>query len=122
MKIGIEKETVTMAEAEQAKEMINAYDYIDNDIIMEAACRCLVAYDEKYGIHDTAFAECLLGKPKLYVTKNHFELTIWCECIVKYWQQGSHIAELSFDLIRAYDNTSIDCCIQVFDKVASECI
>ena len=123
MKIGIEKEMVTLAEVAQAKEMINTYDYMaDNGVIKEAAHRCIDAYIDKCNAPDNAYFDCLIGKPKLYVTKNHFELTIWCECIVKYWQQGMHIAELSFDLIRAHDNTSIDCFIQVFDRVASECI
>lgn len=127
MKISIDKQTVTLAEVAEAKEMTVTYDYLaDKDAILEAAARCLNAYGEKHnerfdGDH-FGYVEGLIGTPSLTVIKNHFVLTVWCECLVKYWHDGYHMADLSFDLVRAYDNVGIDCFIQMYDKVASECI
>lgn len=121
MKIKLDKRVITLDEASAAKEYLADHTWMsDMDVITTGATRCLEKY---YGLGQPILDEKVIGAPELTVNKNHYELTVWCDCLITYWREGkTHFAKLSFDLVRAYDDTSIDCFIVVFDEADSRCI
>ena len=121
MKITLDKRVITLDEVSTAKEYAKERAWMaDMDIINTAAKCCLEKY---YGLGQPIFDNKVIGNPDLMVNKNHYELTVWCECLITYWQEGkTHFAKLSFDLVRAYEQSEVDCFLIVFDEVDSRCI
>lgn len=121
MKITLDKKVITMDEVAEAKEYAKDRSWMaDKDIIESGAIVCLEKY---YGLGQLIFDNKVIGTPELTVNKNHYALTIWCECLITYWREGkTHFAKLSFDLVRAYEDRNAECFIVVFDEADSRCI
>ena len=98
MKIKLNKEVITLAEIEQAKEFAQDYSWIDKETVIMGATYNVKAYHETESIFDLE----LIGTPELTVDKNHYQMVIWCKCFVKYHCKGCRfMAEISMDLSAA---------------------
>ena len=120
MKITLDKNVITLAEVATANNYAKENAWIaDKEVIKTTAIACLEKY---YGTGKEIFDVKLIGMPDVKITKNHYDLTVWCECCVWYWRDGKdHVAKLSYDLTRACEQT-IECFIIVLDQVDCRCI
>lgn len=120
MKITLNKKTITLVGVAAAKEFAKDRAWMaDMDIIETGAIRCIEKY---YGLGQPIFDNKVITA-NLQVDINHWEMTIWCDCLITYWREGkTHYAKCSFDLVRAYEQNEIDCFIIVFDESDSRCI
>ena len=76
MKIAIDKEVITLAEAEAAKKMAKDYgEWLDSDTLESMANRVV-----------REFRNCILKLVKINkveICKNHYQLTVWAEVILE---------------------------------------
>jgi len=121
MKITLNKDAISLAEAPIAKEYATDHAWMaDQCVINPTIMACLEKY---YGKGQPILDTKMVGAPKLEVNKNHYCMTIWCECLVTYWREGkTHFAKLSYDLEMAHNEMGVDCFMIVFDEVDSRCI
>lgn len=100
MKITLDKKSITIDEAQEAKQLQKDYsEVLDNEILEVMACR--------------ASGQCgKLIRATAQVTKNHFKLTIWAECVL---EDYSTFTRTSFDVLQAdAGEEQIDNFTQVF--------
>lgn len=108
MKIKLDKETITLAEAQQAKEFAAENDWIDKNIIESVVCGNL-------GVH--AMFEGLIGTPELTVTKNNFRLTVWVRCWALFYRDGKRrIAKVSADVLKWVQDAEKEAFIVEFEE------
>jgi hypothetical protein len=97
MKITLDKQVITLNDAKQAEEIRTEWnEYIkgDKDFIFSMASTAIRAnYNKNYN------PERLISIDKIEVTKNHYELSVWIECIVEYDYQT--IIKVNFDGLQA---------------------
>lgn len=102
MKITINKDTITLAQAQEAREYAEANkDAIDKDTI-KCAAQSLI--EKHHG--GPAYVEELIGTPSLEVTIDHYvQMSIWMQnTVVKYWHKddgertGTKFAVVSMNL------------------------
>lgn len=97
MKIKLDKETITLAEVQRAKEFAAENDWIDVPVIEEVV-RGNVGGDRVPSVQ-------IIGKPELKVAKNDFRLTIWVDCWAEFSRFESdaterYVAKVNADVLK----------------------
>ncbi len=116
MKITLDKRVITLEDAKAAEEIRKEWqEYIksDNDFLFMLARHAIKANYTKAHCNP----ERLLIIDNIEVTKNHYQLTVWLECMVEYNYQT--IMKLSFDAMQALnyiDGDAIDCNLYEYKK------
>ena len=118
MKIKLNKEVITLAEIEQAKEFAEENSWIDKETVIMGATYNVKAYHETESIFDLT----LIGTPELTVEKNHYQMVIWCKCFVKYYHEGWVMAEISMDLTAAITENKAESYIIVYGEKENKVI
>lgn len=92
MKIGIDKDVITLSDLAEAKQLRNDWKetLTDESILESFACRAARAV--------MPHTSKLVKVNSLEVTKNHYALTIWAEVIL---QSIDKFAITSFDILQA---------------------
>jgi hypothetical protein len=126
MKIALDKNTITLAKVEEAKEFAkNESEWIDKDVLKGCASRILSKY---YGTEYETVDE-IVAMPKLEVVSNDYlEFYIYAnDMIVKYWHKGEgdltgyKMACLSFDVTGNATGT-VGAYVQIFGNTDSRVI
>ena len=119
MKIKLNKEVITLAEVEQAKKFAEENSWIDKETVVMGAIYNVKAYHEAENIYDLK----LIGTPELTVEKNHYQMVIWCNCLVKYYFEGCwFMAEISMDLTAAITEDKAESFIILYGEKGSKVI
>ena len=120
MKIGLDKQVITISEIKEAKEFAAENTWMDVSTVENAASRNVAAF---FNREDYYFAVELIGTPVLTVSKNHYHFTIWCECWAKFTYEGKrHIAEISMDLSAAAIDGKAESFIILYDEYANKTV
>ena len=120
MKIGLDKKVITLAEIKEAKEFAAENDWMNVSTVESAASRNVAAFFNK---EEYFFAVTLIGKPVLTVSKNHYHLTIWCECWVEFLYEGKrYVAKISMDLSAAAIDGKAESFIVLYQESANKTV
>ena len=105
-KITLDKNVITLAELNEAKEMAKDFQsWLDNDAIESFANRALKNVINGHGR--------LIKINNIEITKNHYKLCCWCEVIIKTFDM---FFVTSFDLSQANNGEEkIDNYTQVYE-------
>ena len=118
MKITLKKDVINLSEAAEAETMRKEWNEYFKDktflqLIVDTAIRSNVKTSE-YGYHDS---NKILDIESVEICKNHYELTVWIKCTVKY--DLDIIIEMDFDGMQAlqyFDGEKVDAYIQYFKR------
>jgi hypothetical protein len=120
MKIVMNKESITLAEVSQAEELRKEWKEYDNNLY-----NCLIdnaIHANSYKINPATSwctAERVISIDKIEITKNHYQLTVWIEAIVK--TDFDKIVLISFDGMQAMqysreDKNKIDTYMEIYNR------
>jgi hypothetical protein len=120
MKVNLDKSSINLEEVQAAKELQKEYSQYDNDTIkslVNGACNANLSRikpEYKTWINVDNILEC-----SAKVTKNHYRLTVWIDCLVRI--DSKTIVLITFDGIDAMsycEGEKVDAYIEVYRREA----
>lgn len=120
MKIGIDKKTITIEQAQEAKEFAKAEgEWIDKDVLKTCAGKVLTKYysDTEEGFTGWICIDEVISTGKVEVSIDHWKMCVYAsDVVVKFWQHGTKFAIVSMNVQDVAIEDNVHSYVRIFGE------